>query len=91
MSSKPKVTKPRVTKKQEGESSPDETEQKQVRQRVRKPAEPVIGKNDLIRSRLSIMIERLSCVEDAEACDDKSLRREVAFCLKHMREISEML
>lgn len=92
-----KQTKPRAPRtkspKSDDEFSPPgeslDVEQKQHKPRGPKPA--VNTKNDIVKSRLALIIDMLSGDDNGDDLDEKTLRRNVNTSLKHLKEVVGLL
>jgi hypothetical protein len=94
----PKTTKPRAprakaSKLDDTDFSPhvgsDDDEHKQPKPRAGRPA--VNNNNNVVKSRLALIIDILSSDDSGEDLDEKTLRRNVNTSLKHLKEVVGML
>lgn len=71
-----------------------ETEQKSVvRQRVKK--QPVdtnmIPKSDVLKGTLAIVLDKLEAIDLMDPFEEKIAKRDIAFCLKYLKEVQNKL
>jgi hypothetical protein len=67
-------------------------ESKIVRQRVRKqPTQELMPKSEVLKNNINMVIERLSELEQVDPFDERTVKRELAFCLKYLKDISTRL
>ena len=89
-STKPKVQKTKSPKLDDTDFSPDlEDDQKQNKKVGRNG---VNNKNEIIKSRVQLIIDLLSGDDDnSEQVDERALRRNVNISLKHLKEVVQLL
>lgn len=64
-------------------------ESKIVRQRVRKPpTQDLMPKSEVLKNSINMVIERLSDLEQVDPFDERTVKRELSFCLKYLKDIS---
>lgn len=74
----------------EDDNSPSEDEQK-VRQRLRRNLPEMMPKAEHSRGLLNIVIERLNDLESLEAFDERTVKREISFCLRYLKELQDKM
>jgi len=95
MTDKPKTRKVRTAVKsakttlEDIDFSPNSDSESVEQKQSRRTGRPAIGKNDIVKSRLALIIDMLS--GDDDELDEKTLRRNVTTSLKHLKEVVGLL
>jgi len=68
-----------------------ETDDQKVRQRLKRSQPEMMPKSEHSRNLIGLVIDRLSELETFDSFDEKMVKREIAFCLKYLKEVQSKI
>lgn len=68
-----------------------ETDDQKVRQRLKRAQPEMMPKSEHSRNLIGLVIDRLSDLETIDSFDEKTVKREIAFCLKYLKEVQSKI